>query len=71
MTSFTLAEMILEEYRPFDYGWLRYIKCKEGFKGLLNIAKNTTEYFAPNDCSKQLIGRAAKIVAKTLYNEIW
>ena len=71
MTSFTLAEMVLEENRPFDYNWLRYVKRTEGFNGLLKIAKNTTECFASKGCSKRLIGRAAKIVAETLYNEIW
>lgn len=71
MTSYELADMVLDENRPFDYGWIRHIRRTDGFKGLLRMAKATTECFAPEGCSKQLIGRAAKIVAETIDEETW
>lgn len=70
MTSRELANYVIQENEPFDYGWIRHIRKTEGFKGLLCIAKETTEEYAEN-VSKQLIGRAARIVAEEMNNRTW
>lgn len=66
MTSRELADIVISENEPFDYSWLRYVFRKEGYKGIHNIAKTTTEGFADRDMSKQLIGRAANIVKREI-----
>ena len=66
MTSRQLANMVIEENEPFDYKWLKSILRAEGYKGILRIAKSTTECFADNTMSKQLIGRAAGLVAEEI-----
>lgn len=71
MTSRELADYVISENEPLDYGWIRYILSKRGFKGLLEIAKNTTEVFAPRTVSKNLIVRAAKLVAKEMKVRTW
>lgn len=68
MTSRELADIVMEENTPCDYGWIRYVFRSEGFKGLREIAKSTTECFAPQNTSKQLIWRASTIVARELYS---
>ena len=71
MTSKELADIVIEENRPFDYRWIRYVRNREGFPGLLRIAIHSTSCFADKNCSKQLIGRAARIVAETMDDETW
>lgn len=64
--SESLAYTVLTEEEPYDYGWIRYVYRKEGMDGLRNIAKATVEGYAPENASKQLIGRAATIIANRL-----
>lgn len=68
MTSRELADLTMKENQPYDYGWIKYVFRKEGYKGLKEIAKTTVDAFAPKDVTKQLIGRAATKVANELYN---
>lgn len=64
--SENLAYTVLTEEEPYDYGWIKYVYRNEGMDGLRNIAKATIEGYAPENASKQLIGRAATIVANRL-----
>ena len=67
MTSRELANMVIRENKPCDYGWIRHVYHNQGYKGLKEMAKTTVEVFAPKGASKQLVGRATKMVVDELY----
>lgn len=71
MTARELAEMVIEENRPFDYSWLRYIKRTYSKKELQEWAKDNIECFTTGEESKQLIGRAATILKDEVMAEVW
>lgn len=71
MTARELAEMVIEENRPFDYLWLRHIRHTYSSKELKEWAKDNIEYFTTGKESKQLIGRAATILLREVMAEVW
>lgn len=67
MTAMELANLVISENSPIDWDWLKHLRNTSTTKELQDWARNNVEYFAPADCSKQLIGRAASIVRRTLF----
>lgn len=70
MTAKELAKIVMDDNYPIDWKWLRYNFKKDGAKAIFLIAKQTCEEWAPHNASKQLIGRAARIVYKELIEEL-
>lgn len=72
MTAQEYANIVIEEHRPFDYSWIRYVRRKSGYNGLLNIARHSIEGIIDTDTiSKVMYGRIARIVADTMDSETW
>ena len=68
MTSKELYSYVMEEISPINYERLRYRYRTEGAKWLKDAARCIVEAFAPCEASKQLIGRAAKLLYLELKN---
>lgn len=67
MTSYDLAEAVIEQNSPIDRGWVKYQKRSYTEKELKEICKEMCETAAPVNTTKQLIGRAASIVYNRVY----
>lgn len=65
-TITALAEQVLEDNRPYDTEWLKYINSTRGKKGIAEIARTTTEGYASPDCPSYIIEQAANIVTEEL-----
>ena len=66
MTSKELYKYVMEEIGTIDCEKVRYKYRIGGKKWLKNVSRSIVEIWAPREASKQLIGRAAKL----LYLEI-
>lgn len=51
MTARELAEKVIDENRPFDYGWLRHIRKTYSKKELHEWGVDNVECFAPKGAS--------------------
>ena len=68
MTSKELYNYVMEELGTIDCEKVRYKYRFGGEKWLKNISRSVIELWAPCDASKQLIGRAAKLLYLELKN---
>ena len=62
ITATELADWTYSENRPIDWNWIRHIKRTYSSKELMDWARDNVAVFAPTGTSKQLIGRAARIL---------
>lgn len=70
-TAYALAQEVIRENRPFDYRWLRHLSRTLTNKQLLDWARENIEDYATDNDSKQLRGRAAKILLEEVMNEVY
>ena len=70
MTSKELYSYVMEEFGTINCEKVRYKYRIGGEKLLKNISRSIIELFAPCEASKQLIGRAAKLLYLELKNII-
>ena len=71
ITAYEMALMVADENRPYDYGWLRYIKRhsteREMHEWAVDNIKPFVGTFCPADVSKQFIGRAANELLEIIF----
>ena len=68
MTSKELYNYVMEELGTIDCEKVRYKYRTGGKKWLKNISRSVIKIWAPREASKQLIGRAAKLLYLELKN---
>lgn len=71
MTAQELADIVMQENRPFDYSWLRHIRQTYSKKELREWTTDNIIPFTTGNESKQLIGRAASILLDEVMSEVW
>lgn len=62
LTATELADWAYSENCLIDWNWVRYIQRTYSSRELMDWARDNVMMVAPRDTSKQLIGRAARIL---------